>query len=123
MEIKECTTMKTKKGTEVKVRLTPDEKEKLSSLSADAGMSMSDYIRSCLYSENKIILLSEGAEIAKNLFLIHNDLACFRSSGNIQSESVTALTKTMENLSSKINSLVDRLSDIHSNFEEGNENE
>mgnify|MGYP003298481936 CR=1 FL=1 len=115
--------MKTKKGTEVKVRLTPDEKGKLSSLSADAGMSMSDYIRSCLYSENKIILLSEGAEIAKNLFLIHNDLACFRSSGNIQSESVTALTKTMENLSSKINSLVDRLSDIHSNFEEGNENE
>ena len=47
----------------------------------EAGLSMSNFVRSLIFTKEKLIFLSEGTQIAKNLFLIHTDLEYFRSSG------------------------------------------
>jgi hypothetical protein len=58
----------------------------------EVGLSMSDFIRSLLSGKEKLVLLSEGAEIAKALFLIHTDLEYFRNNGGIPEESARAIT-------------------------------
>lgn len=62
-----------KMDSEVKVRLCSEEKETLKKSAEEVGLSMSDYIRSIIFSDKKLILLTEGAEIAKLLFLIRTN--------------------------------------------------
>lgn len=69
------------------------------------------------------MLLSEGSEIAKNLFLIHNDLEYFRSNGGIPEESVKALELAINDVSTQLNMVSARLTDIHADDKEGDSNE
>ena len=57
---------------EVKIRLCPDEKDLLKKSAEEVGLSMSDYIRGIIFSDKKLVLLTEGSEIAKLLFLIRS---------------------------------------------------
>ena len=98
---------------EVKVRLSRDEKDKLKRLSKEAGVSMSDYVRSIMFSQSRLVLLSEGAEIAKALFLIHTDLDAFRISGSIPEEVLAALTGALQDVAADVRNLTESLSDIH----------
>lgn len=45
---------------EVKIRLCPDEKDLLKKSTEEVGLSMSDYIRSIIFSDKKLILLTEA---------------------------------------------------------------
>lgn len=108
---------------EVKIRLCPDEKDLLKKISEEVGLNMSDYIRSIIFSNKKLVLLTEGSEIAKSLFLIHSDLEYFRSNGGIPEQSVEAITRALNDVSAKLHELTEKLSDIHADNEEGCENE
>ena len=108
---------------EVKIRLCPDEKDLLKKSAEEVGLSMSDYIRSIIFSDKKLVLLTEGSEIAKSLFLIRSDLEYFRSSGGIPEQSVEAITEALNDVSVKLYELTEKLSDIHADNEEGRENE
>lgn len=108
---------------EVKIRLCPDEKNLLKKSAEDIGLSMSDYVRSIIFSDKKLILLTEGSEIAKSLFLIRSDFEYFRSNGGIPEQSVEAITGALNDVSAKLYELTEKLSDIHADNEEGYENE
>ena len=107
-----------KMDTEFKIRCSKEEKEKLKESADEVGLSMSDFIRSLIFGKEKLVLLSEGSEIAKALFLIHTDLEYFRSSGGIPSESVRAMIEALNDVSAQLNAVSEKLTDIHADNEE-----
>ncbi len=107
---------------EVKVRLCSDEKETLKKSAEEVGLSMSDYIRSIIFSDKKLVLLTEGAEIAKLLFLIRTDLEHFRKCESFPREAVKPLMGALNDVYTKLYDLTEKLSDIHAD-EEGCKNE
>ena len=105
------------KESEIKFRCSLDQKEEYKKCADEAGLSLSDFIRSLLSGKEKLVLLSEGAEIAKALFLIHTDLEYFRSNGGIPSESVRAITEALGDVSTQLNAVSEKLTDIHADCE------
>lgn len=84
---------------------------------------MSDYIRSILFSNKKLILLTEGSEIAKSLFLIRTDLEHFRKCESFPQGAVKPLMEALNDVSQKLYELTEKVPDIHADNEEDNENE
>ena len=107
-----------KMNAEMKIRCYLEEKGLLKKKADEVGMSMSDYVRSLIFGKEKLVLLSEGSEIAKNLFLIHTDLEYFRSNGGFPSESVRAITEALNDVSAQLNAVSEKLTDIHAGSEE-----
>ncbi len=103
---------------ELKIRCFLEEKELLKKSADEVGLSMSDFVRSLIFGKDKLILLSEGSEIAKTLFLIHTDLEYFRSNGGIPEESARAITESLNDVSTKLNEVSAKLTDIHADNEE-----
>lgn len=114
---------KNKMDSEFKIRCFLEEKELLKQSADEIGLSMSDFIRSLIFGKEKLVLLSEGSEIAKALFLIHNDLEYFRSNGGIPSESVRAITEALNDVSAQLNAVSEKLTDIHAGSEEADSDE
>ena len=112
-----------KMNAEMKIRCYLEEKGLLKKQADEAGLSMSDYVRSLIFGKEKLVLLSEGSEIAKNLFLIHNDLEYFRSSGGIPEESLRAITEALNDVSAQLNAVSEKLTDIHADDKDGDANE
>lgn len=112
-----------KMDAEVKVRLYLEEKGLLKKSSEEVGLSMSDYIRSIIFSGKKLVLLTEGAEIAKSLFLIRSDLEHFRRSESFPQEAVKPLMEALNDVSQNLYDLTEKVTDIHADNEEANENE
>ena len=50
--------------TEIKVRLTPQEKDMLSAISKRMGMNMSEVIRALISTDGKVQVLADGTRIA-----------------------------------------------------------
>lgn len=108
---------------EMKIRCYLEEKGLLKKKADEAGLSMSDYIRSIIFSNKKLVLLTEGSDIAKSLFLIHSDLEYFRGTGSIPEQSAEAITGALNDVSTQLYELTEKLSDIHADNDEGNKNE
>lgn len=111
------------KESEVKFRCSLDQKEEYKKCADEVGLSMSDFIRSLLSGKEKLVLLSEGSEIAKALFLIHTDLEYFRSNGGIPEESLRAITAAFNDVSTKLDAIAENLTDIHAESEEADSDE
>ena len=109
---------KNKMDAEFKIRCSKEEKEKLKESADEVGLSMSDFIRSLIFGKEKLVLLSEGADIAKALFLIHNDFEYYRFNGGIPSESVRAMIEALNDVSAQLNAVSEKLTDIHADNEE-----
>ena len=114
---------KNKMNAEMKIRCYLEEKGLLKKQADEAGLSMSDYVRSLIFGKEKLVLLSEGSEIAKNLFLIHNDLEYFRSNGGIPEEPLRAITAAFNDVSTKLDAIAENLTDIHTESEEADSDE
>ncbi len=99
---------------EVKIRVTKSEKDNLKLLASEAGISMSELIRQALYGERKIIFLSEGKDIAKELFLIRSDLDKLIKNGGFPKEAVEPLMNAINELSERLFEVTEKLTDIHS---------
>lgn len=112
-----------KMNAELKIRCFSEEKEILKKSADEVSLSMSDFVRSLIFSKEKLVLLSEGAEIAKALFLIHTDLEYFRSNGGIPEESARAITAALDDVSTQLNTLSTKLTDIHADNEEDGSDE
>ncbi len=112
-----------KMDAEIKIRCFLEEKGLLKKSADKAGLSMSNFVRSLIFTKEKLIFLSEGTQIAKNLFLIHTDLEYFRSSGGIPEESLRAITEALNEVSAQLNAVSEKLTDIHAGSEEADSNE
>ena len=114
---------KNKMNAEMKIRCYLEEKGLLKKQADEVGMSMSDYVRSLIFGNEKVVLLSEGTEIAKSLFLIHTDLEYFRNNGGIPEESLRAITEALNEVSAQLNAVSEKLTDIHAGSEEADSDE
>ena len=114
---------KIKMAAEIKVRCSNEEKELLKKRAGEVSLSMSDFTRSLIFGKEKLVLLSEGAEIAKTLFLIHTDLEYFRNNGGIPEESVRALIEALNDVSTQLNAVSEKLTDIHADDEVADQDE
>lgn len=114
---------KAKLDSEIKVRCNSDEKENLKKRAKEVRLGMSDYVRSLIFGNEKLVLLSEGSEIAKALFLIHTDLEYFRNNGGIPEESLRAITESLDDVAAKLNAVSEKLTDIHAESEEADSDE
>lgn len=112
-----------KMDAELKIRCFLEEKKLLKKSADEVGLCMSDFVRSLIFGKGKLVLLSEGSEIAKALFLIHTDLEYFRSNGDIPEESARAITEALNDVSTKLNEVSAKLTDIHADNEEAELNE
>lgn len=112
-----------KMSAEMKIRCFIEEKELLKKNADEVGLSMSDFIRSLIFTKEKLVLLSEGADIAKSLFLIHTDLEYFRNNGGIPKESARAILEALNDVSAQLNAVSAKLTDIHEDSEEAEQNE
>lgn len=107
-----------KMNAELKIRCLSEEKEILKKSADEVSLSMSDFVRSLIFSNEKLILLSEGSEIAKSLFLIHTDLEYFRNNGGIPEESIRAIIAALNDVSTQLNTVSSKLTDIRTDNEE-----
>lgn len=112
-----------KMDAEIKIRCSKSEKELLKKSVEEIGISMSDFVRPLIFGKEKIVLISEGADIAKALFLIHNDLEYFRNNGGVPEESARAITEALNDVSTQLVAVSEKLTDIHTDFEEADSNE
>lgn len=106
------------KSTEIKIRISLEEKELLKQSTESVGVSMSDMIRGAIFSEEKIVLLSEGKSIAAELFRIQKELEYFHSCGDLPHDAIASLVGAFEDLKSALFHLMDKVTDIR-----GEENE
>ena len=114
---------KNKMDADIKFSCSSNEKELLKKSAEDVSLSMSDFIRSLIFGNEKVVLLSEGAEIAKAMFLIHTDLEYFRTNGGIPEESVKALELALYDVSTQLNMVSSKLTDIRADDKEVDTNE
>ena len=84
---------------------------------------MSDFTRSLIFGKEKLVLLSEGADISKALYLIHNDLEYFRNNGGIPEESLRAITEALNDVSTQLYAATEKLTDIRADSEEADSDE
>ena len=112
-----------KMDAEIKVRCFNEEKALLKESAKEIGINMSEFVRSLIFGKDKLVLLPEGPEIAKALFLIHTDLEYFRNNGGIPNESVRAITAALNDVSTQLNAVSAKLSDIRVNSEEVDDEE
>lgn len=106
------------KSTDIKIRLSLEEKEVLKQSAESVSISMSDLIRSAIFSDEKIVLLTEGSSIAAELFRIQKELAYFHSCGNLPQDALESLKEALEDVKSELIQLMNKVTDIR-----GEENE
>ena len=109
---------KNKMDAEMKIRCYLEEKGLLKKQADEVGMSMSDYVRSLIFGKEKLVLLSEGADIAKALFLIHNDFEYYRFNGGISEDASETIVAALNEVSTMLNAISEKLTDIHNDNEE-----
>lgn len=102
----------------VKIRISSEEKALLKQHAKEIGLTMSDLIRAVLFSQKKLVFLTQGAEIAKGLFQIHTDLERLDHCGGCSAEALSALTGTMKSVTDAVQELIEKLSDIQADDEE-----
>ena len=107
---------------EVKLRLATAEKEKLKQLADEAGVSMSEIMRAATFSEKKLVFLVEGAEIAASMFQIRTQMEALRREGVIPASEIDRLQKAIESVGTELRAIRERLSDLHDNDEEADNN-
>ena len=112
-----------KMAAEFKIRCSKEEKEKLKESADEVGLSMSDFVRSLIFGKEKLIILKEGADVAKNFFLIHTDLEYFYGNGGIPEESIRAIIEALIDVDAQLNAVSEKLTDIHAGSEEVDSNE
>ena len=108
---------------EVKIRLTADEKNKLRQLADDAELTMSEMIRATIFSEEKLVFLVQGADIAAAMFQIRKDLDALRREGVIPASEIDRLQNAIDNVGTKLHAIRERLSDLHDEDKEADDND
>ena len=98
---------------DVKVRLTAKEKPMLKQIAADAGLTMSELIRTTIFSEKKLVFLVQGADIAAAMFQIRKDLEQLCRESVIPASEISRLETAMNEVATLLRTVAEQLTDIH----------
>ena len=98
---------------DVKVRLTAKEKPMLKQIAADAGLTMSELIRTTIFSEKKLVFLVQGADIAAAMFQIRKDLEQLCRESVIPASEINRLEEAMNEVAAQLRAVATQITDIH----------
>ncbi len=106
------------KRTEIKLRISEEEKARMKHLADTAGITLSDLIRSAVLEENKLVFLPEGGAIINRLVEIHKELIRCRNEHFLSGRSAAMLLVRLEEVSEQLYDVSEKLTDIHHQDEE-----
>lgn len=106
------------KKTEIKLRISEEEKTRMKHLADTAGITLSDLIRSAVLEENQLVFLPEGGIIINRLVEIHKELIRCRNEHYLSDRSAAMLLVRLEEVSEQLYDVSEKLTDIHHQDEE-----
>ena len=109
------------KNKKLNVRLTEGEQQKINADAKACGMSSSDYVRTKIFNDEKIVILSDGAEIAKLLINLSNSVKDAERCEKLTNRYALTILQGIDEIAELFNEIAEKLTDIHSNEEEGDE--
>lgn len=110
--------MSDKRDKVINLRVSETEKSDITKRAESVGIDASSFIRNAALTDDKIVLLSEGTEIAKSLCTLVCDIRESLKKGKIDSTYAPVILGRIEALVSSFNTLTDRLSDLSGEKEE-----
>ncbi|MBQ8921486.1 MAG: hypothetical protein IJ060_04915 [Oscillospiraceae bacterium] len=102
------------------LRLTEAEDEKLNQLAEIAKINRSSLVRKILFSEDKIILLTAGSEIAAQLYQLNSKFDGLCRQEKISVQDAEGIRKELAHIGALLCDIVRQLSDLY-NEEDENE--
>ena len=93
-------------------------KERITKYAAQANTSCSEYIRTCCLSDEKVIFLTEGADIAKNFAELNAILYQCKYRHCMEEETAEKLTADMEQITELLLKVLEKCTSIHSEEDE-----
>ena len=104
--------METARNKTIQLRVNEEEKAEIEASANAAGMKVSDFIRTITLSSEKIIMLSEGSEIANLLTEVHKDLRQACRKNNISDKYAAIMLQSFEEICEQFNHISEKLTDI-----------
>ena len=98
---------------EIKLRLAPHEKEQLKQLAEDAGLAMSEFVRSVIFSEKKLVFLVQGADIAAAMFQIRKDMDQLCIESVVHPDESSRLETALNEVSTQLRAVAEQITDVH----------
>ena len=109
---------KNKSQSEIKFRLTAAEKAEIQLRAQKAGTNVSEFIRTCCLSDEKIIFLEEGAKIAGKLCEIYTKFDLCAKRQFLGDDTSVQLSNDIETVSSLLVQLTEMLTAVRSDEKE-----
>lgn len=101
----------------ITIRIDDNDKEIIKNKADLIGVDVSKFIRTCALSDDKIVVLSQGSEIVKNLIEIKNKIDSFNEDEK-NVKNLATLLSYIDNIFTRFNEISEYLSDIHCAAEE-----
>ena len=83
---------------EIKVRLTPQEKDKLSAISKRMGMNMSEVVRALISTDGNVRILADGTRIADAFCKSNNLFTRLLATATLADTEIKQLTDNQEQI-------------------------
>lgn len=110
--------MNISKDKKIEFRVTEEEKTKIYELAKSAEIDVSSLIRNAVLSDEKLVLLPGGTEIAKGISKLVIEFSRSYKGSYIDSKYCPVLLTSIEELISSVNTLIERTTDICEDNEE-----
>jgi len=96
----------------INLRVSEEEKEKINQLAKSVDLDVSTLIRNAVLTEEKLVLITGGSEIAREISRLITEFQRTARSGIIDKKYCHIILTSLEELVSAVNQLMDKLPDI-----------
>lgn len=96
----------------INLRVSEEEKEKINQLAKSVDLDVSTLIRNAVLTEEKLVLLTGGSEIAREISKLIIEFHSAAKSGIIDKKYCPVVLTSLEELVSTFNQLINKLPDI-----------
>lgn len=96
----------------INLRVSEEEKEKITQLAKSVNLDVSTLIRNAVLTDEKLVLLTGGSEIARGISKLITEFHRAAKNGIIDKKYCPVVLTSLEELVSTFNQLMDKLPDI-----------
>ena len=96
----------------INIRVSENEKAQMIKIAESLNMDLSTLIRNAVLTEGKLVLLTDGSEIAKGISKLIIEFHGAAENGMIEKKYCTVVLISLEELVSAFNQLMNKLPDI-----------
>ena len=102
----------------LKCRVTAEEKTQFTQKATAIGATESDLVRALLFSDDKLIVLGGGCEIAARLYALNTRFEAARQAGSLSAEDTAGLRKELGRIAAQLCEIEQYTADLSSKDEE-----